>query len=168
MIKGRSKIQLFNAETGRTEFTVENTNLVTNAVSRLLNLKPEWAFTGGSITDIYRQLTPVCSKLMGGVLLWDDTITENANTVLPPAAVNNIGYAGGTYSGTNTMRGTLNQNESTAITNGYRFVWDFSTDKANGTIKSLSLTSRGGGNCGWNNASDAAVFACAPSQTESE
>ena len=64
--------------------------------------------------------------------------------------VNNIGRAGGGYSGSNTYRGTLNSLESGAITNGYRNVWDFDTSKCNGqTIKALTLTHRNTGNNGW-------------------
>ena len=64
--------------------------------------------------------------------------------------VNNIGRAGGGYSGSNIYRGTLNSIESGAITNGWRNVWDFDTGKCNGQIiKALTLTHRNTGNNGW-------------------
>jgi hypothetical protein len=37
-------------------------------------------------------------------------------------------------------RGSLNTTESGAVENGYKFVWDFATDKANASINSLALT----------------------------
>ena len=78
----------------------------------------------------------------------DNTIPENADIVYPPANVREVGHAGVAYSGTNAYRGSYNVNESGAIDGGYRHVWDFGTDKANGEIKCLSLTSKTGGNIG--------------------
>ena len=42
-------------------------------------------------------------------------------------------------------RGSMNLNESMAVTNGYRFVWDFATSQGNGTIAAAALTSCYGG-----------------------
>ena len=43
------------------------------------------------------------------------------------------------------MRGSMNQTESKKIDNGYRFVWDFTTSQANGTISCVALTHKFGG-----------------------
>ena len=43
------------------------------------------------------------------------------------------------------MRGSMNQTESKKIDNGYRFVWDFITSQANGTISCVALTHKFGG-----------------------
>lgn len=50
-----------------------------------------------------------------------------------------IGWAltTGTYSGQDAKRGTLNISESFVTRNGARFVFDFGTDKANGTFQSI-------------------------------
>ena len=41
---------------------------------------------------------------------------------------------------TDMRRGSFNTNESGDITGGRRFVWDWATDRGNGTIKSVGLT----------------------------
>lgn len=62
-----------------------------------------------------------------------------------------VATAGGEYAGANVRRGTLNTNESYATANGYHFTWDFGTDKANGVIKSVALTSQYFGNSAFEN-----------------
>ncbi len=147
MIKGKSTIQLFNAASGAEELRITNENMVTNAMTNALNLPIEYTLQT-RYQDLSNWVLPLQTNGMGGILLWDKMLPENPDLIFPPADVRNIGYAGGEYSGTNQYRGTLNTSESGEIANGYRSVWDFSTDKANGEIYSLSLTSREGGNTG--------------------
>jgi hypothetical protein len=154
-LHGKAVIQLFD-ESGKEVNRVEEENMVTNALTNFLNVPASWNYNYNGTSSImpycYYSLyysQPFYSKVYAGVLLFDDTITEDADLILPPKNVNGVGNAGGVYSGTNTFRGSLNSNESGAITNGYRYVWDFATDRANGLIKSLALTSLMGGNIGW-------------------
>ena len=77
-------------------------------------------------------------------MLFGNEQAEDANNWLPEGIP--LGYAGEAYSGTDTKRGTLNETETGAITNGYNWVWDFATDKANGLIKAVSLCPQDGGN----------------------
>ncbi len=161
MIKGKSKIQLFDAKTGKLEHEQTNTNIVTNAVQDLINDNDPLGL--GKLTrvvysslytkafDKRKFLTPLSTVAFGGVLMWDNTITEDPTITMPPDGVHEVGHAGDTYSGANKYRGTYNTNESGALENGYRHVWDFGTDKANGEIKCLSLTSKAGGICGYQN-----------------
>lgn len=164
MIKGKSKIQLFDARTGKLEHEQTNTNIVTNAVQDLINDNDPLGL--GKLTRMYSSssgayyckaydkrnfLSPLSTVAFGGVLLWDNTITEDPTITMPPDGVHEVGHAGDTYSGSNKYRGTYNSNESGALENGYRHVWDFGTDKANGEIKCLSLTSKSGGICGYQN-----------------
>ena len=147
-MKGVTKIQLFDAKTKEQVYESTHENMMTNAIPRLLNPRPEWAFTGN--TGSYLSAAyPLSENALGGLLLWDEEIEENADIVLPPDGVHSVAHAGGPYAGTNVRRGTYNQNESGAFEGGYKHVWDFSTDKGNGTIKCVSLTSVLGGNCGW-------------------
>lgn len=164
MIKGKSKIQLFDAKTGKLEHEQTNTNIVTNAVQDLINDNDPLGL--GKLTRMYSSsngayyckaydkrnfLIPLSTVAFGGVLLWNNTITEDSTITMPPDGVHEVGHAGDTYSGANKYRGTYNTNESGALENGYRHVWDFGTDKANGEIKCLSLTSKSGGICGYQN-----------------
>lgn len=147
MIKGKSTIQLFDAVTNKEIKKVVNNNMVTNAINNMLNIPNDYLLDS-SFKNLCDTVMPIQTSGLGGILLWDSTLPEDANLTLPPLGVNNVGYAGDAYSGANKYRGSYNTNESGAIPNGYRHVWDFATDRANGTIKSLSLTSRRGGNTG--------------------
>lgn len=152
-IKGHTKIQLFNAKTGELEQQVEEDNMVTNAVAKLLNLPTEFYLGNTSLTGITNSVLPIATKSMGGVLLFSNKRTENAN-LFETNGNDAVGHAGTVYSGTNAYTGTLNTNESKALTNGYRLVWDFATDRANGDISCVCLTSRAGGSIGLNDSRD--------------
>lgn len=153
MMQGKSTIQMINPFTQKVEEQFENKNLITNAISNAFKtsvLYKNKFHTDTTINNYIKELTPLSTKGLGGILLWDNTLTEDIDLVDAPMTVNNIGRAGGGYSGSNTYRGTLNSLESGVITNGYRNVWDFDTSKCNGqTIKALTLTHRNTGNNGW-------------------
>lgn len=152
-MQGKSTIQMINASTGIVEEQFENKNLITNAISNAFKtsvLYKNKFHTETTINNYIKELTPLSTKGLGGILLWDNTLTEDIDLVDAPMTINNIGRAGGSYSGSNIYRGTLNSLESGAITNGWRNVWDFDTSKCNGqTIKALTLTHRNTGNNGW-------------------
>jgi hypothetical protein len=161
MLKGTTTIQLFNAKTGALEAKRQDENMVTNAIYNLFDFDPRWWRGYSDLRTVLAEYTPIYSKLLGGVLLWDSLLPENPNLILKPSGVKNVGFAGTTYAGSSAFRGTYNNNESGEIAGGYRHVWDFGTDKANGTIRCVSLTSQYGGNCGWNadfSSSDALFF----------
>lgn len=148
--KGKSTIELRNAETGELEQRVEDENMVTNAIENLVNYKRLYQFTGNN-PDIANWITPLSNNCFGGLLLFEKNITEDPNIILPTADNKNIGRAAGQYSGTDKYRGTFNGTESKEINDGkgYRFVWDFPTDKGNGTIRCACLTSYAGGSVGF-------------------
>ena len=152
-MQGKSTIQMINPFTQKVEEQFENKNLITNAISNAFKtsvLYKNKFHADRTINNYIKELTPLSTKGLGGILLWDNTLTEDIDLVDAPMTVNNIGRAGGGYSGSNKYRGTLNSLESGIITNGYRNVWDFDTSKCNGqTIKALTLTHRNTGNNGW-------------------
>lgn len=153
MMQGKSTIQMINPFTQKVEEQFENKNLITNAISNAFKtsvLYKNKFHTDTTINNYIKELTPLPTKGLGGILLWDNTLAEDIDLVDAPMTVNNIGRAGGGYSGSNIYRGTLNSLESGVITNGWRNVWDFDTSKCNGkTIKALTLTHRNTGNNGW-------------------
>lgn len=148
-LKGHTKIQLFDAKTGELVQETNDDNMVTNAISRLIN--PPLDFLVGSginLNTVLSKTLPIQTTGMAGVMVFSNKIEENANHVLADNSDVSIGHAGSAYSGTNTKRGTYNANESKALSNGYRHVWDFSTDRANGDISCVCLTSKIGGDTG--------------------
>jgi len=157
-MKGKSIIKMINPYSNKVEEEFEDENLITNAIPNAFktsNLYKNRFSDDTTINTYIKNLTPANTNGLGGVLLWDETFIESSNTIIPPMNINNIGRAGGGYSGSNTNRGTLNIVESISITNGWRNVWDFDTSKCNGkTIKSLTLTHRSTGNNGWGSLSD--------------
>lgn len=176
MLKGKSKIELFDAATGARLLEQHDSNLVTDALGIIANCKDKtgllrWWIPGSpsNSTGIgeygeyltgcpARAMMPLYKRALGGVLLWDGNIAEDPSVVIPPAGIGEVGHAGGEYGGENIYRGSYNTNESGEISGGYRHVWDFDTDKANGVIKCLSLTSFHGGNVGYHGCYDTAAF----------
>lgn len=153
VLHGKAKIELFDADSGRKVHEQTDTNIVTNAFQRLLTLPADFMVLD-NISDrrcLAALVMPFYKKALSGVLAFSENIAEDEDNVSPTADnlySQLVGFAGGQYSGTNTMRGTLNSNESGAIDRGYRYVWDFSTDKANGIIKCVCLTPYIVGNLG--------------------
>lgn len=137
-LKGHTIIELKDVKTGKVE-RVEKDNLVTNAVQEFLSLwQPILGW--GAISKYY---APLYKNFFGGLYIFDTAQVESAsNTFLPNAATAKlVGYAGRAATDGNDMkRGSFNFNESEELSNGYKFVWDFGTSEANGTIASLSLT----------------------------
>lgn len=145
--KGKSTIELRNAKTGELEFKTEDENMITNAIHNLVNLeKQTFVRTKGYRPE--SRFTPLINSCFGGLLLYNKPITEDVNVTFQPPDVLQVGCASGTYVGADTNRGTRNLTESVALDNGFRYVWDFATDKANGTIRCAALTSYSGGTGG--------------------
>lgn len=148
MLHGHAKIELTNVHTGKKE-VIEKDNIVTNAMKDILS---RWGIlSGGGVCNT--AYLPVINKAMGGLLLFDNTIDANANNYFypNPAVAALTGYAGNvTSDGNDTKRGDYNFSESGAISNGYKFVWDFGTDDANGEIAALALTHAATGYHGYN------------------
>ena len=154
--KGVCEITLTDKD-GNIVQKTKDENIITNAVNNYLTYKPhELLFSNSQQAGRLSFIRNDIGYLFGGVLLFNETIPENPDCIYPPAGVTNVAHAGSSYSGANTYRGTLNTIESGPISSGseatgYKFVWDFATSNGNGTIKSVCLTSRLGGDVGYDN-----------------
>jgi len=144
MLKGTTKIELTDIHTGKVE-TYENKNMVTNALRDIfrplgLSQRPSRYFS---------DFVPYYKTLLGGILCFDTNIDENADNYYPPATANLVGCAayGEQNNTTNTFRGGFNQTESEVnLTDRYvKYVYDFATSQANGTINCVCLTHKNGG-----------------------
>lgn len=161
-LKGSAKIQLFDAKTGKLERTVESSNIITNAVTNVLN---------GSLTALatcdnnglgrHNDLDnlfdlpsgySLAKALMGGLLIFSSSIKEEINHIIPSISEMKsfIGCAnqGGSIGGS-IFKGSINEAESSADGNSITFVWDFSKEQCNGNIGCLCLTSDRGGHLGF-------------------
>ena len=115
-----------------------------------------------ALTEIFRPLglakspgkllnsfAPYYQNLLGGLLLFDKNIEENPANIFPPADARLIGCAsyGVQNNTTGTSRGGYNQTESELNLNDrfMKYVYDFATSQANGTISCVCLTHKNGG-----------------------
>lgn len=141
-IHGESLIQLYDSA-GAVVEERHDTNMVTHAIRDILAMNP-WGFkdytrlTAGSY---WRGLYPIAKNLLGGIVLFPSTLTEDADAYYAPAKNIPTGYASiDAYTGADPKRGQYNASESGPLPNGYRFVYDYATDRANGTIAAVALT----------------------------
>lgn len=133
MIKGRTKIELFDAATGERQHVIEKSNMVTNALRYLINI----VASGNRAPE--EDIFPIAEKALGGILLFDGALTEDVENIYLPGDVHLTGWANRDAS-TAAHRGTLNTVESGPTDTGYKSVWDFNTAQANGVIRALALT----------------------------
>ena len=141
---GTTKIELTDVKTGKVEIYKKH-NMITNALRDIfkplgLSNRPDRYFN---------DFVPYYEKLLGGLLCFDTKLEENPDNYYPPVNANLIGCAAyGTQNNTkNTIRGGFNQTESEVnLKDRYvKYVYDFATSQANGTIASICLTSKYGG-----------------------
>lgn len=153
MIKGHTEIQLY--KDGKMVQNTHDDNMLTNALAGyfknygLLNPTPF-----GS--DVYNEFI---TTLLGGVLLLDSAITEQASIIHVPGGVMMTGHgaygvSNGSTPGDPTELGSFNASQSGWADNNktqFRMVWDFTTEQSNGTIACACLTSRAHGFIGEGN-----------------
>ena len=141
-MKGKTIIELTDVKTKKKE-VLKDDNLVTDVLEKILTLNPNGLLTNINKDTFY----PIVEKIVGGILLFKDKITEDKNTSFVSTSNECIGYAGQVEGvQENPLQGSFNKQESKVTSNGYKFVWDFATSKANGKISSVCLTnSKAGG-----------------------
>lgn len=150
-MQGKATFTLTDVKTGRTVKQFTEHNMITDAAQRILD-PPDYVLPYNFNYSAYlNNLLPLSRSVFGGIVLLGNTLEERSDNVMWNKDCIPIATAGGAYSGTNVMRGSLNANESYETENGFHFAWDFGTDKANGTIKCAALTSRAFGNSGFTN-----------------
>lgn len=148
-MKGKAVITLCDAGTGREVKRIEQSNMFTNALSRLFKPPKSAMLYNWDFNSTLRGYLPLWKNILGGVMLLGNNVAEDADNFMLTNGIVPVGTAGDPYSGSCAHRGTLNENETYATENGYHFTWDFGTDKANGTIRCIGLTSRLFGNSGF-------------------
>ena len=144
MLKGSMKIEMTDIHTGKMETVLEQ-NMVTNALANIF--KPMGL--DKSPAKMLNGMNPYYQTVLGGILLFDSEIEENADNLYPPSWVNLIGCAsyGVQNNTTGTLRGGFNQTESELnMADHYmKYVYDFTTSQANGTISCVCLTHKNAG-----------------------
>lgn len=150
-LKGNMVIEMIDDATGEVVERVQEENMVTNAVNHILGLNPMGIFY--SVAGEYDthllwndNLLPICPNMIGGILLYSEALTEDADNIYPSTNKLPVAYASNDVNATaDVARGSMNLTESKPLDNGYRFVWEFTPSQGNGTIAAVALTSKQGG-----------------------
>lgn len=155
---GNTTIQLFDAKSGKKTDEVSKNNLVTNAVSNVLNGGLNALVAGlknglgrhNYIDNLYTFPSGynIAKALFGGVLIFSKSIQSDVEHCIPTIdeMKSFIGCANqsATIAGS-IFKGSINESESEVGANYVKFVWDFTTEQCNGDIASICLTSNIGG-----------------------
>ncbi len=144
MIKGHTTIELTNVKTGEVE-RVEDDNMFTQAIPQMMNFISTHGIYATGWEDIN---SAECWKsLLGGIYLFEKSIDERS--ILPVGGNKMVGCGSIDYNNSNANlpeMGSYNNAESdTTGALVKKFVYDFTTNQANGTIASVCLTSQYGG-----------------------
>lgn len=150
MLHGTALFELQDKRTGAVTRFKED-NMFTNALDEIFNKTPyyfnnRYAADFKILNNTYSPMTPIIGKALGGLLLFPQTIEENANLIYAPASNKPTGIASfNDYTGADSRRGSYDGVASGPITNGFKFVWNFAESRANGLISCACLTSDKGG-----------------------
>lgn len=142
MMHGHVRIDLHNVRTGSNE-RIEHDNLVTNAVKEILPYQfgsyPNYLYSGNNDYLNSRHTFPIATQLLGGIMLFDGKLTEDAAHFYFPSEAHLIGFAGRSLDSSHSFMGSFNSLESGSNDRGYTSVWDFNTSQCNGDIAALAL-----------------------------
>ena len=162
-LRGTMVLELADEATGEVESVTEE-NMVTEAVNNILGMNPMGVFySEENLADVLAwngTMLPICPNMVGGILLFPKALEEDVAHIYEGSGNLPVAYASNNVNTTaNTARGSLNQTESKALENGYKFVWEFTPSQGNGTIAAVALTSAlGGQNAFGSAAGDASTF----------
>ena len=142
-LKGHTKIVLADPITGKPKEVVESDNMITNAVASILANNYEG-------TSDFSLLMPL-RNLFGGVLLFQNALTENANNFNIPSELVSpqIAHAGDLANDTESLlRGSPVPADFEYTDTSIKQVWFWPTTHGNGTIKTVCLCPNTMGNMG--------------------
>ena len=146
-IKGEVTLKLVDSKSGVTKKSVTLHNMVTKAISNILNENAFREIFHHGI--LYTTITePIIKDLLGGIMLFDEALNTSHICPTPEEADHMIGNAG-MYTSLNvqdTFNGRLVSAEigvDTAV-----FTWSFTEQACVGDIKAVALTNKYGGSIG--------------------
>lgn len=113
-------------------------NMMTNAIAYMMGLDMQDNYA--TFANEYG-LLPLSSRGLGGIMLFDGTLTESPTNVLFPMNVHLIAAAGQTQDASNAVGGSLSPDRIIDQTaESQVLAWEFASNQANGTIRSIALT----------------------------
>lgn len=144
-LKGKTKLELFDAKTGELIQTVEKHNMLTNYMSKVFQPVPV-AFP----TSAFECVTTFnIAEMTGGIMLFEDSLNEDPNDLYQPESKMVAHASKNTdYDSTDLSLGTFNSLLSSKEEHKVVNVWDWDNERGNGQISALGLTTKSGGLCG--------------------
>lgn len=140
MIKGHTKLELFDALTGRVKERIEDDNMFTNAISKMVDFTMRHSYRENGLSNLYTEHF----SFLQGLCLFDSQLPEDPDLVWLPAGIKPTAYGVINYENSNAnmlQMGTYNTSESdTSQPLTKKFVWDWNTQQGNGNIACASLT----------------------------
>lgn len=135
-VHGHTKI-VFIDKSGRETVKFDKDNLVTDALNKIFESNYFGAID-------YSMLMPAIKKVVGGVVLFEDTLGNDGSDIWIPKSFDNkiTGHAGQTVPASladDITRGIPNTVSSVALSNGYKLVWNFPETQGNGDISAVGL-----------------------------
>lgn len=157
-VKGKTVIELTDVNTGKVE-KHEDCNMITNGLQEFLDPCGSWGIYPFAVDDVRN--TSVRNTLTGGIFLFDSKLDEDVANTYADASAKMVGNGAlGIANAGNVLElGSYNSAESGVQADGsIKYVYDFLTSQANGTIQSVCLTSKVGGYMGYGNESLKRVY----------
>ena len=155
-LHGHTKLELFNAESGKLEQCIEEENTLTGALAEIFQgigrhgHSDSLMYAVGSGADTTYGFSRSCFNLnqwFGGMLCFDKAQDEEHWMASYDSSIIASGVFGQLNGGQNQIRGSYNQTESVQDFEGksLTYVYDFATNQGNGRIACISLTPLLGG-----------------------
>ena len=136
-MKGHVKIELFDHKTGK-RMMREHGNMLTNALACRAGIDANDTLT---LYSSEYSIMPLGIKGLGGLLMFDGPLTEDADNIHFPMDVHLTGCAGrGNGNPASSLQGTIDNTVSGYSDGTYTTVWNFLPGQGNGVIASLALT----------------------------
>ena len=157
-VKGKTVIELTDVNTGKVE-KHEDCNMITNGLQEFLDPCGSWGIYPFAVDNVRN--TSVRNTLTGGIFLFDSKLDEDVANTYADASAKMVGNGAlGIANAGNVLElGSYNSAESGVQADGsIKYVYDFLTSQANGTIQSVCLTSKVGGYMGYGNESLKRVY----------
>lgn len=140
-IHGHMDIVLTDVNTGETQ-EIHEDNLITNAIRK-------YFVNCGFLNYPSIDKSQLVELLMGGLMCFNDNISEDASIIHAPAGLEMVANAAQGYtSNTNAEQGTMVANDDTHTYNGwqsdgsYLHTYEWATGQGNGTIACVCLAGR--------------------------
>ena len=152
MLHGHAKLELTNVKTGEKK-VVEHDNMLTGWIRDMFTPKGVGArnLTNAhyNYNNVYTPQTFSKTNLFGGVILFEDELSNNADDYsFPPENKMTAHGDDASYSGSDLTKGSFNAELSSESATEKVLVWDWTQERGNGTIAALGLCNKWAGAVG--------------------